>query len=69
MELGGKAYWITFSPDSRYAFVALYNKNKVVIIDAENKQVVGHFPVGNTPKRNIVVELPELSSRRLSENN
>jgi len=69
MELGGKAYWITFSPDSRYAFVALYNKDKVAVIDAKNKQIVGYFPVGNTPKRNVVVDLPELSSRKMSENN
>lgn len=64
IELEGKGYWITFSPDSRYAFVALYNRNEVVVIDAVNKQVVRHLSVGNAPKRNIVIELPELLSRK-----
>ena len=62
IELEGKGYWISFSLDSCYAFVALYNRNEVVVIDAVNKQVVRHLSVGNAPKRNIVVEFPELSS-------
>jgi DNA-binding beta-propeller fold protein YncE len=62
IELEGKGYWVSFSPDSRYAFVSLYNRNKVVVIDTINKQVVQHLSVGNAPKRNIVVEFPELSS-------
>lgn len=64
MELEGKGYWISFSPDSRYAFVALYNRNEVVVIDAVNKQVIRHLSVGNEPKRNIVLEIPELSSNK-----
>jgi DNA-binding beta-propeller fold protein YncE len=62
MELEGKGYWLTFSPDSRYAFVALSNRNEVAVINAVNKQVVRYLSVGDAPKRNIVVELPELSS-------
>jgi DNA-binding beta-propeller fold protein YncE len=59
MELEGRGYWLTFSSDSRYAFVALSNRNEVAVIDAINKQVLRHLSVGDTPKRNIVVKLPE----------
>ncbi|MGI9294671.1 MAG: cytochrome D1 domain-containing protein [Pseudomonadales bacterium] len=61
MELPGKGYWITFSLDSRYAFVALSNRNKVAVIDAVNKQIVRELSVGDVPKRNIVVELPDIT--------
>ena len=64
MTLEGKGYWLTFSPDNRYAFIALSSRNKVVVIDAVKKKVVRYLSVGDAPKRNIVVELPELPFTR-----
>ena len=58
IELKGKGYWLTFSPDSRYAFVALSSRNEVVVIDTVKKQAVQNLSVGVKPKRNLVVALP-----------
>ena len=64
ITLEGKGYWLTFSPDSRYAFVALSDRNKVVVIDTMSKHVVRYLSVGDAPKRNFVVDLPNLSSNK-----
>ncbi|MBV1877174.1 MAG: hypothetical protein KUG79_05995 [Pseudomonadales bacterium] len=57
MTLEGMGYWLTFSLDSQYAFVALSSQNKVAVIDATKKQLVRYLAAGDAPKRNIVVEL------------
>ena len=64
MTLDGKGYWITFSLDSRYAFIALADQNKVAVIDTAEKKLVQYLRAGDTPKRNLVVELPELPSNK-----
>lgn len=56
LTLPGKGYWLTFSPDSRYGFVALPGKDQVAVVDAATKKVVHLLDVGNTPKRNLVLE-------------
>jgi DNA-binding beta-propeller fold protein YncE len=64
VELDGKGYWLTFSPDSRYAFVALSGRNQVAVIDTSDKRIVRHLSVGDAPKRNIVVEVAAFSADR-----
>ena len=64
MTLEGKGYWITFSLDNRYAFIALASQNKVAVIDTARKQLVRYLLVGDTPKRNVVIELPELPTTK-----
>lgn len=56
-QLDGKGYWLTFTPDSRYAFVALKNRQQVAVIDAESKAVIKHLDAGRAPKRNLVINL------------
>lgn len=56
--LEGKGYWLTFSPDGRYAFVALSGQDRVAVVDAASKRIVRHLPAGSAPKRNIVIALP-----------
>lgn len=51
----GRVYWLCFSPDSKYAFVAVRSERKVCVVDAETKQVLTHIAVGDTPKRNLVL--------------
>lgn len=62
IELDGKGYWLTFSPDSRYAFLALSGQNRVTVVDAATKEAVRHLAAGDAPKRNIVIELPVSAS-------
>ena len=61
----GRVYWLTFSPDSKYAYIAVRSERKVCVVDAQTKKVITHVGVGDTPKRNLVITLPEqgLTSR------
>jgi DNA-binding beta-propeller fold protein YncE len=56
IALKNKGYWLTFSPDSRWAFVALAGVGEVAVIDARKLEVVAHFPAGKGPKRNLVID-------------
>jgi YVTN family beta-propeller protein len=55
----GRVYWLCFSPDSKRAYVAVRSERKVAVVDTETKKVVTHIDVGNTPKRNLVIEISE----------
>ncbi|MGH7287427.1 MAG: YncE family protein, partial [Myxococcota bacterium] len=57
VALESKAYWLTFSPDGRWALVALSGANQVAVVDTKSRQVVAHLPAGAGPKRNLVIEL------------
>jgi hypothetical protein len=65
IALDAKAYWLTFSPDSRWALVALSGVDQVAVVDTASRRVVAHLPAGARPKRNLVIELqPSRASRR-----
>lgn len=51
--------WITFTPDSRYAYVANAVSNTVSVIDVNALEEVTQIPVGKGPKRNGIIRLPE----------
>jgi len=55
--MADKAYWLTFGPDSRWAFVALTDRDCVAVVDARTKEVVAHLPTGAGPKRNLVLRI------------
>jgi len=57
VALRSKAYWLTFSPEGRWALVALAGTNEVAVVDAASRRVVAHLPAGAAPKRNLVIEL------------
>jgi len=56
VALESKAYWLTFSPDGRWAFVALSGAGRVAVVDARARQVVEHLEAGRGPKRNLVID-------------
>lgn len=58
LQLTDKGYGITFTPDSRYAFVALEHRKQVAVVDTETKAVVRHLDAGSTPDGNLVITLP-----------
>lgn len=60
IEMPDDAYWLTFSPDSGHAFVAITAQWQVVMVDATSKRIVARFPVGPEPKRNLAVVPPAL---------
>jgi DNA-binding beta-propeller fold protein YncE len=55
IELAGKGYWLTFSPDSRYGFVALSDRDQVAVVRATDRRVVRYLDAGKAPKRNLVL--------------
>ncbi len=57
VPLASKAYWLTFSPDGRWAAVALSGTDQVAIVDAAAREVVAQLPTGAGPKRNLVIDL------------
>ena len=57
VQVGSHPDWVTFSPDSRFAYVANGDSNDVSIIDVQNLREVKRLPVGEAPKRNITAIL------------
>jgi YVTN family beta-propeller protein len=49
--------WITFTPDSKRAYVANAVSNTVSVIDMETLKEVTQIPVGKAPKRNGILRL------------
>ena len=52
-DMKAEAYWITFSPHGKYAFIALIQTATVLIVDTETKDLLYELKVGNHPKRNV----------------
>jgi YVTN family beta-propeller protein len=58
VAVGSHPDWLTFTPDSRYVYVANGYSDDVSIIDVEALREVKRLPVGKAPKRNITAALP-----------
>ena len=54
----GRAYWLSFSPDSRYCFVSVRSKRQVAVIDCLSKNIVTMLDAGRAVKRSQVVGVP-----------
>jgi YVTN family beta-propeller protein len=59
IPMGGKVYWLTFSPDGAQCYVSVLTKNEVAVVDTATKQIVARIAVGQQPKRLLVVSLAE----------
>ena len=57
IALPGKAYWVTFAPDGSRALLALAEANQTAIVDAATRRVIALLPVGEAPKRNLVIDV------------
>lgn len=55
VPLPAHGHWLTFTADGRYAFVALGEQGRVVMVEAQKRRVVWSLPAGRRPKRNLVV--------------
>jgi YVTN family beta-propeller protein len=54
-ELGGRPDWVTFTPDSKTAYISTENRNSTIAIDVASRKRVATIPVGDNPKRVITV--------------
>jgi DNA-binding beta-propeller fold protein YncE len=67
LKLSGSAYlggtgakgaaWVTLTPDSKRAYVAMAVTNNVAVVDLKTMKEVGVIPVGYVPKRNTTAML------------
>ena len=57
LQMIGRVYWLCFSPDSKYAYIAVRSEKKVCVVDAHTKKVLTHIGVGEIPKRNLVITI------------
>lgn len=58
VKVGSHPDWLTFTPDSRFVYVANGDSNDVSVVDVSALQEVTRLPVGEAPKRNITTVLP-----------
>jgi YVTN family beta-propeller protein len=54
-ELGGRPDWVTFTPDSKTAYISTENRNSTIAVDVASRKRVATIPVGDNPKRVITV--------------
>ena len=55
---GQDPFWITFTPDSRFAYIPHANRPFVSVVDTATRQEVASILVGDTAKRISTVWLP-----------
>lgn len=55
----GRIYWLCFTPDSKYAYVSVRSERKICVVDCKTKKIIKHISVGDNPKRNLVITLPD----------
>lgn len=58
VEVGSHPDWLTFTPDSRFVYVANGHSDDVSVVDIAALEEVARLPVGSAPKRNITTTLP-----------
>lgn len=58
VEVGSHPDWLTFTPDSRFVYVANGHSDDVSVVDVEAREEVVRLSAGAAPKRNITTVLP-----------
>jgi YVTN family beta-propeller protein len=59
VHVGDHPDWLTFTPDSKFAYVANAGSNSVSAVDISVLKEVARIPVGQVPKRNITAVIPK----------
>jgi YVTN family beta-propeller protein len=59
VDVGADPDWVTFSPDSKQAYVACAIDDSVSVVDVATIKETARIKVGNLPKRNITVVLKQ----------
>jgi YVTN family beta-propeller protein len=57
VRVGDHPDWLTFTPDSKFVYVANAGSNSVSAVDIATLKEVARIPVGQVPKRNITAVL------------
>jgi YVTN family beta-propeller protein len=59
IPMGGRVYWLTFSPNGKYCYVSVRSRNETAVVDTATREIVARIPAGKEPKRLLVVSLGE----------
>ena len=59
IPMGGRVYWLTFSPNGKYCYVSVRSRNETAVVDTASREIVARIPAGKEPKRLLVVSLRE----------
>jgi YVTN family beta-propeller protein len=57
VPMGGRVYWLTFSPNGKYCYVSVRSRNETAVVDTATREIVARIPAGKEPKRLLVVTL------------
>ena len=58
IEMPGRIYWVSFTPDSRWGFVSVRSEQKVAVVDCATKKIIHLLDAGREPKRTQVIDVP-----------
>jgi DNA-binding beta-propeller fold protein YncE len=58
VAMPGRIYWVTFTPDSKWAFVSVRSNKQVAVVDCAEKKIVALLDAGTEPKRTQVIDVP-----------
>jgi YVTN family beta-propeller protein len=58
IEMPGRIYWVSFTPDSKYGYVSVRSQQQVAVVDCQTKQIVKLLETGREPKRTQVIDVP-----------
>jgi len=58
IAMQGGGYWMTFSPDGKRCYISERVGNTVAVIDTATRETLARIPVGQVPKRVLVVTVP-----------
>ena len=61
VHVGSHPDWLTFSPDSKFVYVANAGSNSTSVVDTEALRQVVQIPVGQVPKRVITAVVPPVT--------
>jgi len=59
VAMPGRIYWVSFTPDSKWAFVSVRSNKQVAVVDCETKEIVKLLDAGTEPKRTQVIDVVE----------
>jgi YVTN family beta-propeller protein len=59
VKVGDHPDWLTFTPDSRFVYVANAGSNSVSAVEIATRREVARIPVGQVPKRNHTAVFPD----------
>jgi YVTN family beta-propeller protein len=62
--MNGGGYWLCFSPDGKYCYISERLGDSVAVVDTTTKQIVTRIAVGKSPKRNLVLAVPNATDGR-----